>query len=481
MIKFAEKLIPSYVKVRDTRYTILPSIESKTEKIYGRAGVYDFGTELGERQIEVDVMIIGATQTDVLTKSREFAKWLFYKDLQPLVLLDDPSKQYMARVIGDTEISELYRTGSATITFLCPSPYAESVSEKIMNWTAYDYTPVNLVNDGSAETYPVFEMEITKDSTSIAVISNDKFVQIGSDDVPDKPKFERNPRQIWDEMISTNGWTTASQVDGGVIMGTFSSNGYEFTQTGLDYGKYTSGWHGASMMKSLPKQLDNFIVEGRISHFSGDPTELGRIELYLLDANNVQIGKVALADSTYDGKFPLAEARAGSLQDGHYFVRNFGDYKGVFNNYEGCLWIAKVGKGWSAYFSKIEPNGFHHTELYREWYDTHNDYSSKKLAKIQIHIGAYGESKPVSVMKFTDLKVWERTVDEPANTTPIIFRKGDKVTIDNQKGIVLLNGRPIFTELDPSSEFFSLDVGSNGIVVSPPVADVSVKYKERWL
>ncbi|MDA1509569.1 phage tail family protein [Bacillus cereus group sp. TH36-2LC] len=481
MIKFANKSLPSYVKVTDIKYTILPSIDSKTERIYGRAGSYDFGIELGERKIEVELMIIGANQNDVIKKAREFATWLFYKDLQPLVILDEPDKQYMARVVGDTDIAELYRTGTATINFLCPSAYAESIGEKKLNWVATDYTPYNVINSGSAECFPVFDLEIKQDTPSIALISNDKFVQIGADNVPDKPKFERNPRQIWDEMISTTGWTTASQVDGGVVMGTFSSNGYEFTQTGLDYGQYTTGWHGASMVKSLPKQLDNFIVEGRITFKSTSPQQLGRIEIYLLDANNVQIGKVAMADSTYDGKFPLAEARAGSLQDGKYFVRNYGDYKGVFENYEGCLWIAKVGKGWSAYFSKIEPNGFHHTELYREWTDTHNNYSGKKLAKIQIHIGAYGESEPVSIMRFTDLKVWERTVDEPAGQIPIIFKAGDLVTIDNQKAIVTLNGRPIFTELDPSSDFFPLDVGNNGLIVSPPKASVNIRYKERWL
>ncbi|WP_242278588.1 distal tail protein Dit [Bacillus cereus group sp. BfR-BA-01313] len=480
MIKFANKSLPSYVKVINTKYTILPSIESKTERIYGRAGSYDFGIELGERKIEVEVMIIGANQNDVIKKAREFAVWLLYKDLQPLVILDEPDKQYMARVVGDTEIAELYRTGTATISFLCPSAYAESIGEKNMSWTAYDTTPYNVINTGSAECYPVFDLEIKEDTPSIAVISNDKFVQVGADNLPDVPKFERNPRQIWDEMISTNGWTTATQVDGGRVMGTFMSNGYEFTQTGGDYGEHY-GWHGASMIKSLPKQLDNFIVEGRITFKSTSPEQLGRIEIYLLDANNVQIGKVALVDAVPDGKFPMAEARAGSWQDGKYFVADYGAYKGVFENYDGCLWIAKVGKGWSAYFSKIEANGIHHTELYREWTDTRNSYSGKKLAKIQIHIGAFGTSDPVSVMRFTDLKVWERTVDEPAGQIPIIFKKGDIVTIDNQKAIVYLNGRPIFTELDPSSDFFPLDVGNNGLIVSPPKADVKIRFKERWL
>jgi phage-related protein len=86
-------------------------------------------------------------------------------------------------------------------------------------------------------------------------------------------------------------------------------------------------------------------------------------------------------------------------------------------------------------------------------------------------------------MYLADINVRELTASTVDNTTqtPVIFSTGDVVTIDNQRAIVLKNGEPIFSVLDPSSDFFSLKKGTNGLIVSPPVANVSIRYKERWL
>jgi phage-related protein len=85
-------------------------------------------------------------------------------------------------------------------------------------------------------------------------------------------------------------------------------------------------------------------------------------------------------------------------------------------------------------------------------------------------------------MYLSHLKVTEKNINVDTNTyNPIRFKAGDVITIDNRKAIVLRNGQPIFTELDPASDFFSIDKGMNGIVVTPAVADVNIRFRERWL
>lgn len=481
MIRFANKTLPSYIKVTGINYSILPSIESKTEKVYGRAGSYDFGIELGERKIEVEIMIIANDQNDVMKKAREFSTYLYYKDLQPLILLDEPDKQYMARLTGDTELTELFRTGTATLNFLCPSPYAESLVERTVNYTPVDYTEAQVTNNGSAETYPVIDMTLKEDATSISMITADKFVKIGADESISKTPVDIQPRVIYETMDSYTGWTTASQVDGGVVTGSLSSNGWAIQQSSKDYGSGT-GWHGGAGIKTLSRQLQDFQVTGRVTLDSSKADQLGRIEIYLLDINNVIIGKVAIVDSDPNMDKPRVEARAGALSGGKYFVNSYGDKKGVFADYEGLLQIERVGKQWKAYFCKIDSNGRHHTRLAETWYDSSNNYSSKKLAKVQVHIGTYGEGQPVSSMLFSHLNVDEMNIQVDYNTQiPLTFKAGDVVTIDNQKAIVLKNGQPVFTELDPSSDFFALERGVNGIMLSPPIADVKIRFKERWL
>ncbi|MDE1381172.1 phage tail family protein [Bacillus licheniformis] len=483
MLKFANKSLPDYVKVTDLKYTILPSIETKTEKVYGRAGSYDFGVELGEREIEVDVMLIADSQHDIIKKARDFSTWLFYKDLQPLIILDEPDKQYMARISGDTEVSELWRTGTATIKFLCPSPYAESLTEKVVNYTPEDYTPVSVRNSGTVETYPIIDMEMKQDATSIAFIMEDKYVKIGSDDVVGMTQVDTQPLVLNDPMDTYSGWGTGIGIDGAnaAIAGALSSNGYAIVQTGKDYGSAT-GWHGGAGVKTLSRELQDFQVTARCKLDSTAIKQVGRVEVYLFDVNNVIIGKVAIVDNQTTGEYPKVEARAGERYTGTYFVKSYGSKKGVYANFDGVIQISRIGRTWSAYFAKVDSKGKHNTRLTQTWYDTKNQWSTKKLAKIQVHIGAYGETEPVSTMYLSDLKVYEKNISVDSETqVPITFKAGDTVTIDNQRAIVLRNGEPIFSELDPASEFFPLEVDENGLVLSPPVADVQIRFKERWL
>lgn len=482
MIKFANTALPEYIKVTDVRYSILPTISTKTEKVYGRAGLYDFGTELGERKFEVDIMIIADNQNDVMAKAREFSSYLYHKELQPLILLDEPDKRYMARVTGDTNLSELYRTGTATITFLCPSPYAESLQEKLIKVTPLDYTPISVINNGSAETYPIIEMTMKQPATSIAVISEDKFVQVGESAEGDSPVVDYKPIVLSDNMSSYSGWTSANSVDGGIIAGDFASTGTTLVQAGADYGTGT-GWHGASAVKSLSRPVKDFEAVMLVKLTSKTVQQVGRIELYLLDENNVHVGKIAIVDSDPNAHKPRVEARAGAIQGGHYFVNSHGDRKGVFHDYYGVLQISRTGQTWKAYFAKIGSDGKHHTRLNKTWYDHTNTYSAKSVSKVQIHIGAFGEKyPPVTTMYVTDLKVTELlSKDSESVGTPLLFNTGDIVTIDNQRAIVLKNGEPIFSELDPSSDFFAIEKGANGLIVSPPIADVNIRYREKWL
>jgi predicted phage tail component-like protein len=479
VLNFAGIDIPSYLRVNKVTYPILPSIESKTEKVAGRAGEYDFGVEIGTRSIKVDVQIIGDDQFDIMKKATDLAQWLFHEDLQPLIISDEPDKQYMARLVNDSEIEELFRVGQATLEFLIPNPYKEATVEKLVEQSVVSVDPFNVVNDGGIDAYPVIDLTMRSDSTSISVITEDKFVMLGQSDSVEKTKVTVNPLVLTDSFTSYTGWTSASNVDGGTVTGGFSSNGSVLSVS--DYGEGTT-WHGASGIKPLSRAITDFQVDATVGLKSSAVDQIGRVEVYLLDSNNVQIAKIALKDMASEGDFPMFEARAGALSGGKYIVQSYGDKKGVFSQFNGIIRIARNGKKWSAYIAKVDSKGNHTTRLYKEWLDSSGVYT-KQLAKVQVHIGASGTRTPVNNMYLADINVRELTdgnVDN-ATQTPVIFNAGDVVTIDNQRAIVLKNGEPIFSVLDPSSDFFSLKKGINGLIVSPPVANVSIRYKERWL
>jgi len=479
MINFAGVDIPSYLKVNKVTYPVLPTIDAKTEKVYGRAGEIDFGVEIGTRTIKVDVQIIGVDQYDIMKKSTDLAQWLFHEDLQPLIIADEPDKQYMARLANDSEIEELFRVGQTTLEFFIPSPYKEAVAEKLVTQTVTTVDPFNVVNNGGVDTYPVIDLVMRSDSTSISVISEDKFVMLGQSDSVEKTKVTINPKVLSDSFTSYTGWTSSSNIDGGTVTGSFSSNGSVLQSS--DYGEGTT-WHGASGIKPLSRSITDFQVDATVGLKSSAVDQIGRVEVYLLDSNNVQIGKIALKDMASEGDYPMFEARAGALSGGKFIVQSYGDKKGVFAQFNGIIRIARKGKKWSAYIAKVDSKGNHTSRLYQEWLDSSGLFT-KQLAKVQVHIGAYGTRTPVNNAYLADINVQELTDGNVDNNTqtPVIFSAGDVVTIDNQRAIVLKNGEPIFSVLDPSSDFINLKKGTNGLIVSPPVADVSIRYKERWL
>jgi len=481
MINFAGVDMPSYLKVNKVSYPILPTLDSKTEKVYGRAGEYDFGVEIGTRTIKFEVQLIAEDQYDIMNKSTDLAQWLFYEDLQPLIIMDEPDKQYMARIVGDSEIEELFRVGHATLEFLIPSPYKEATAEKLVTQTISTVDPFNVENDGGIDTYPIVDLTMKAASTSISVITEDKFVMLGQSNNVEKTAVTVNPYVLTDPFTAYSGWTSASNVDGGSVVNSFASNGSYVSQSGGDYGEGTS-WHGASAIKSLSRSINDFQVDAMIGLDSDKIDQIGRVEVYLLDSNNTQLGKIALKDMASEGEYPMFEARAGALTGGKYIVQSYGDKKGTFANFNGVIRISRRGKKWSAYIAKVDSKGNHTSRLYKEWLDSSGLFTAS-LSKIQIHVGAFGTRTPVKSAYLADLKVQELTDGSVNNDTqtPIIFNTGDIVTIDNQRAIVLKNGEPIFTVLDPSSDFFSLKKGTNGLIVSPPIADVSIRFRERWL
>jgi predicted phage tail component-like protein len=479
MLKLNGIDLPSFVKVNKIGFSILPPIENNLLKVRGKAGLYNFGQDVGTRKITVSYTVIAEEINGVMAASREFAEWLYIKEAGELVIADEPDKHYLVLPDGDTDIAETVNIGQGEITFVCTEPFAFG-SEKVLQFTPLDEEPFDVLNTGNTETYPVIELTMKQNVPSVSVVSEDKYVQIGEVSDVESVPTNTKPTRLYDQMGNTSLWTSAVNVDGGVITGAFSSNGYSFQQANKDYGT-SSIWHGASAIRSLPSAINDFEVDFIMGMHESHYKQVGRIELYLLDANNEQFGKVALKEMWDKGTSRWFEARAGKLSGGHYFIKE---------NRRGSTWgspkehirikIARTGRKWWAWIGQWVPDlGEYRSRLSKEWTDT-KGIATNKLAKVQIHTGAYKTFEPVNTMYISDLKVYER-LTLSAGQVPIIAEVDDVITIDSSKGIVLKNGQPFYEGLNPASNFISLKKGINGLAIVPAVADVKVTYKERWL
>lgn len=473
MLKLNGAVIPHYVKVNKVEFSILPPIENKLLNVRGRKGSYFMQQEFGTRKISVDITLIAEEINGVMSLAREFASWLYHDKPVKFEIDDEPDKYYMVVLDGETELDEIANIGQGTLDFLCVEPFAYGAEKTSLVGTPTE-EPFNIVNTGNTTTYPQIELTMKQNVSEITVVSDDGYVVIGKPTPVDVEVVDDTPLQLSDDMSTINTFTSGILVDG-AISGTLKSNGYAISAD--NYGTGT-GWHGGAMTRTLPKTLKDFEITYDITLACSDKKQIGRIELYLFDANNNNLGKIALKDTNPNGETQGFEARVGNIGTGQYFANVVGST--LWTDFTGRLKLKRKGKIWEAWIGKWDSKKKQYvsTKTY-SFVDKRGTFSAN-LAKVQIHIGQYGTYATPTSAYISHLAVYDR-LTLGAGQVPIIAKVGDVLTIDNEKAIVLKNGVPFYEGIHADSKFFGLNAGINGIVVSPPLADVSVTYKERWL
>lgn len=478
-VKFNGLDMPSFVKVNKITNSVLPEISQNTVKVPGRAGMYDFGNEIGNREIELEYTIVADDEVDLRAKVREFATWLYYDEAKPFIINEEPDKTYYAKVQGTTELNETLHIGQGTVKFICYDPYAYG-EEKTVNLVGTEGDVFTVTNDGDVEAYPKLRFEFTQPTTEFTVLAGDRYMYFGQPaDVGTVTPAPQRTLILHDDCSSLAAWTTGSYIDGGVVAGTMISDGNLFRPS--DYGS-GSAWHGPARVRMFDGgvTLTDFTVQCEIALKAGYVYQIGRVEIYLLDSGGVPIGKMALRDSTASANNPYMEARAGGV-GGRQWV-NYTGRVGRWANFGGAIRITRKGKKWEFSASKRASNGRLYDSFTYSFYDKDNTYSSAQLAGLQVHIGTYGSYNPVSTIYVEDIIVYRENTVNPVTEVPNVFGAGDVLDIDCATGVILKNEEPFYAALDPTSNYVRLNKGTTDITVSPQgIFDVgTLTFKERW-
>ena len=275
------------------------------------------------------------------------------------------------------------------------------------------------------------------------------------------------------------------------------SNGWGKTtykgKTGYVYMQYVSS------QKSL-------ISGQEISLYTTEETaddKLGLIELYGRDVNGNKLFKLNLTDANFFYEYTHPQVQIGNqivIQDtdsvpaprketikndkGEEEVvdANSGKF-GKWNEFSGEIRIKREtvnGKQqWTVRVDKIKGGkvvaSLSKTAL------VNSSYPTGDLNNLVLFIGQYKDA-PTSAMTLTHLSV-EQLNEVPAIVIPQIFRAGDKLTIDCEQNLVLLNDIPTMENVDIGSNFFSVDAGDTELKVFSDDTEVytSVSITERWL
>ena len=266
---------------------------------------------------------------------------------------------------------------------------------------------------------------------------------------------------------------------------------------------------GYVYMKNIKKKSSSKIIEPYADDVSSKETKedrMGRVEVYAFDKNGRKLWKVLMRDSSsyyeysepelyignklvlHDEKSTPNAKRITQLKDGKTVVKKVdsGSY-GKWNKFDGKFTIERKTKDnkqlWSLKVEKMGTNG-RVVEKLESINLSDDSYPTTNLANIVIWFGAFKDNIPVDVQNITDIKVTDiQDQDDSLDENITIFRAGDELVIDFDEQEVLLNGEDFLSNLDITSQFFSLPAGNSEIICrsDSKKTQVCAEFIERWI
>jgi predicted phage tail component-like protein len=470
MLTFNGNDLSAYFNVEEI-YGRGPSAqEVATLSVPGRDGAYYLSKKKPPKVIDVLFNMKGTSLENLRLKMDELNKFLEVDKPSPLIFSDEPNMTYYAILNGQPDWQEFFLIGKGKLSFLCPDPYKYGLTTTI----PFANSILNMTYQGAVKTFPKYKITFNQPSTYLYLSSPTESIILGKSQTVEVTQVQQENRILTEYMSSLTNWVDGSVVDNGVVTGTMVANKFRASSYGTG-----SQWHGPAKKRSLPTPIQDFKVQAFISQKSITHSEVGRVEVYLLDVNSKIIGKVVLRDSTTGYKYNWAVARAGNESDNHVLYDGYGANPGTWNDFDnGILEIKRVGNVWEFYIAKRDAAGNHYARLSKRWRHNSGKYN-EKLAQIQVHVGAYGTHTPTT-QSINTLYV-DEIIQPGSNQVPNIVNTGDVLEIDCKTKKILKNGK-LFNEVrDPVGSLFALNPGLNTLGLYPPdIATVEMTYQERW-
>lgn len=465
--------LKDHFTINDIRGRGIIKNDIETLEVAGKAGAYFVRKNIPVRVLEIDIVIASDSPSDMRKDIRSLNAILSVDEPKEIIFSDDDEISYFGIPADSQEGNEIVSTAEQTIVLLCADPYAYSKDEITGIFTS---DAVKLTNEGSEEAKPIFTFEV-KNPITFAMIQNQNndYMMIGKPiDVVEDQTYERYERILHDEMSSKVGWATASDGDvDGLVTGEIDTNGTRFEPT--DYGSGSS-WHGPALKRSLTEPLTDFRMEAIVGFWNSEPLIVGRVELYLLDDQGRQVGKIGIKDTQNSQSLGWGEARVGDSSVNYYMINEYGDRQGNWNNFYGMLRLERIGKEWNAYIAKIDQStGKHHTRRFANWTDI-DDQFTREVSQVVVHFGQVRDHQTGATGVY-DVKVFKINQENP-NEIPYIAREGDIIIFDHENEELLINGEDA-TELKQfGGSYFNLIKGENQFIVQPSNSlNTSFRYK----
>ncbi|WHY75702.1 phage tail family protein [Neobacillus sp. WH10] len=440
--------------------------------IPGMAGGLLESTDILPRPEDVPILIKGNDMADLQKIKEDLAAWLITDQPAPLIFDDEPDRIYNAMIDGSIDLEEIIYYGQGVLNFICPDPYKYG-PEKQANFQSSSTVNVS----GSAKTFPNIKVNITKDTTFVAVSNGEKLNLIGNPTKQEETPYSPESTVLTTTGNNLTGWTnsSATSIEGFTQLGTLKANGDFYTD---DYGVLTPGWHGPAMKTSLGQSLQDFRLDVGFNMAKTGNNQAGGLEVSLLSASSTCVAKVGMTKH-YGGLDQLyAKVRAGTSLNGYDVIAE--NQARSLNSIQGIFRVIRKGNVWTAQlfyysnYSKSYQLGFQNS-----WIDSENKIGAA-VTQVQVALMQRGEF-PVVNQRVSDINVFK--INSPiAGQVSIIAKAGDVIEFDHTTDNILKNGIPFLKEKVFIGEYFSLSPGVNAILAEPAdsISSTEVRWRDRW-
>ncbi|CAG9621089.1 distal tail protein Dit [Sutcliffiella rhizosphaerae] len=139
----------------------------------GKNGTHFIKTQNKERVIPISFYILSKSLEELRNKVDEINYILATHQEVPITFSDEPDKTYFGSLDGDPDWEEIIGIGKGQMTFVC------SDSKKMGKERIYTLgNQFNVVNNGTADAYPLFDINVNTATDNITISCNSKSVRL---------------------------------------------------------------------------------------------------------------------------------------------------------------------------------------------------------------------------------------------------------------------------------------------------------------
>lgn len=479
--------------IQDIQTHYGPNRQIDRDNINGRRGAVLRRVQDNEKTITLNITVMPQDNETFQNIADDMVEWLYSDEPKRLELPDNPDRFYYAMLEGGIERDEIIYFAQCTLTFV--SMDGLQYSAATYNNTAISDV-VDVVNEGTAPTDITVEARALEDSTSFMITKGDSdYFMVGEVEDTEQETKDLTPFKYNDEFNQESflGWQYpmsdthyGDELDGGDAAG----GKFEFLPNSImvsEWGRNpNTGWHGASVQKSIGESLQDFNIMFKIGVRQSNADGPGKSFTYLYDEdNNIQFS-IGYANTAVGGNMGAVVVNAYNEygESTRLYTRHTRNQDKRLDDMSVFMEVERRGNKITItsykYDEHGDPSRRNPLDKNTETYTDAGEHYQRLVRLSHIYSGKNARYSNFQRHFILGIYIQELLTDD--NAIPILIKSGDLIYIDTERSYVSINEEPKTDIKDFGSNYFKVNKGLTTLLIEPQgVFDTTVRWHDRYL